>query len=264
MPDDARAAFPPRTVDAIRVDSQDEEFAFIAAWPHPVGAWRPLGFGFVPGIPSTQKRFVILAPDETQVNLHFMVGSYHDARRPPEENPARRVEAVMRAGHELAKKEGPLHPGSMPQYPIPSASHLGTVTVPLPILAIDAGQRWLYAPPRLAVVRWPAAEPVGVGDMPGFNPDTWPPERLGDWPPATVRDWEQPRLAGAIARFTAIWGRLLDVWFGGQRYLQFDDERLEAMLLLGFLVPAPMLAIYARLSPDFWAWVRGDEITPGR
>ena len=86
--------------------------------------------------------------------------------------------------------------------------------------------------------------------------------RLGDWPPATVRDWDQARLAGAIARFTAIWGRLLDVWFGAEPYLQFDDERLESLLLLGLLVPEPMLATYAHLSPTFWSWVRGDETTP--
>lgn len=254
--DAASAAFPPRAVDTVRVDSPDEEMAYIAAWPHPTGAWIPMGWLFVPGIPSTQKHFSIRAPDEAVTTIRFLVGSYHDSRRPAEEMPARRVENAMRAGHELAKSEGPLHPGSMPQYPIPTASHMGTVSVPLPILAIDAGQRWLYAPPRLAVLRWPSAEPVGVGDMPGFNPDKWPPPRLGDWPPATVRDWDQLRLAGAISRFTAIWGRLLDVWFGGERYLQFDDERMEGLLLLGLLVPEPMLAIYARLSPDFWAWVR--------
>jgi hypothetical protein len=252
----AETRFPPRAVDAIRVDSQAEEFAFLAAWPHADGAWTPLGFAFIPGIPSTQKRFVLQAPNGSATAVHFMVGSYHDVARRQQDLPNERVEAVMRAGHELAKAEGPLHPGSMPQYPVPSPAHAGTVIVPLPILAIDAGQRWLYAPSRIAVVRWPSAEAVGVGDIPGFDPEHWPPPRLGDWPPATVRDWEQQRLAGAIARFTAIWGRLLDVWFGGERYPQFDDERLEALLLLALLVPEGMLKIYAELSPAYWAWLR--------
>lgn len=257
--DAAEAGFPPRAVDTLRVDSQAEELAYIAAWPHAGGAWEPMGWVFVPGIPSTQKHFAVRAPGGAVVTLRFLVGSYHEAQRPAGGMPAQRVEAAMRAGHELAKTEGPLHPGSMPQYPIPSPTHGGTVAVPLAILAIDAGQRWLYAPPRIAVVRWPAAEAVGVGDAPGFNPDDWPPTRLGHWPPAAVRGWEQTRLAGVIERFTAIWGRLLDVWFGGDRYPQLDDERLEALLLLALLVPEPMLAIYAALSPGFWAWLRGSQ-----
>jgi hypothetical protein len=144
----------------------------------------------------------------------------------------------------------------MPHYPVPSPAYAQTVAVPLPILAIDAGRRWLYAPPRIAVVRWPSAEAVGVGDAPGFDPENWPPARLGDWPPATVRDWEQQRLAGAVARFTSIWGRLLDVWFGSERYPQLDDERLEALLLLGLLEPEGMLTFYAEISQPFWAWLR--------
>ena len=260
--DPAGAAFPRRAVDTLRVDSQEEEFAYIAAWPHPDGAWKPMGWVFVPGIPSTQKHFAIGAPDGTVTTIRFLVGSYHDATRPAPERPAQRVEAAMRAGHELAKAEGPLHPGSMPQYPVPSPAHAGSVAVPLPILAIDAGRRWLYAPPRIAVVRWPSAEAVGVGDAPGFDPDDWPPARLGAWPPATVRDWDQARLAGAIARFTAIWGRLLDVWFGGERYPQLEDERFEALLLLGLLTPESMLALYAELSPEFWSWLRGDDVSP--
>jgi hypothetical protein len=259
----AVAAFPPRVVDTIRVDSQAEELAYIAAWPHPRGAWAPAGWVFVPGIPGTQKHVTVRAPDQTVGIIRFLVGSYQDAVRAADDLPARRVEAAMRAGHKLAKAEGPLHPGTMPQYPAPSPAHAGAVAVPLPILAIDAGQRWLYAPPRIAVVRWPTAEAVGVGDAPGFDPERWPPTRLGDWPPATVREWDQARLAGAIERFTAIWGRLVDVWFGGERYLQLDDERLEALLLLALLLPEPMLAIYAEISPDFWAWLRGDQIGSG-
>jgi hypothetical protein len=247
--------FPPRAVDTIRVDSQDEELAYIAAWPTKAGAWTPLEPVFIPGIPSTQKRQALQGPNETSAVIHFLVGSYHHVTR-PRQLPGERVAAVMRAGHELAKAEGPLHPGSMPHYPVPSPAHAGAVAVPLPILAIDAGRRWLYAPPRLAVVRWPSAEAVGVGDAPGFDPDNWPPARLGDWPPATVRDWDQQRLAGAIARFTSIWGRLLDVWFGGERYPQLDDERLEALLLLALLEPEGMLTFYADISPLFWAWLR--------
>jgi hypothetical protein len=259
-PPGAAAAFPPRAIDSIRVDSEAEEHAYIAAWPPASGgAWSIRGWAFVPGIPSTQKRVVITTPEGAPSVVHFLVGSYHGGRPKPVPTPGERVSTAMRAGHELAKEEGPLHPGTMPQYPVPSATHAGAVAVPLPVLAIDAGQRWLYAPPRIAVVRWSSTEAVGVGDAAGFDPDDWPPARLGEWPPAAVRAWDQSRLAGAIDRFTAIWSRLLDVWFGGDRYPQLDDERLEALLLLALLLPAPMLDIYADLNPDFWAWLREDQ-----
>ena len=257
MPDrPGQSPFPPRAVDSIRADSQAEELAYIAAWPPAAGAWTPVESVFIPGIPSMQKRVLLQAPDGTQEVIHFLVGASRERGARSRQLPGELVEAVMRAGHALAKEEGPLHPGTMPQYPVPAPAHAHTVSLPLPILAIDAGRRWLYAPPRVAVVRWPGAEAVGVGDAPGFDPEHWPPRRLGDWPPAAVRGWEQQRLAGAVARFTSIWGRLLDVWFGGERYLQLDDERREALLLLGLLEPEGMLAFYAEISPPYWAWLR--------
>jgi hypothetical protein len=247
--------FPPREIDSIRVDSQGEEIAYIAAWPAPQGAWQVEGTAFIPGIPSTQKRVLLRAPDGTQAVVHFLVGSYHEVTKRIADPAGARVERAMRAGLDLAKEEGPLHPGSLPQYPVPIPAYREAVAVPLPILAIDARQRGLYSPPRFSVVRWPGAEPLGVGDVPGFDPDNWPPPRLSDWPPPSVRGWEPSRLAGAIERFTAIWGRLLDYWFGGASYPQLADEKREARLLLEFLLPAGMLGLYADLSPAFWAWL---------
>jgi hypothetical protein len=133
--------------------------------------------------------------------------------------------------------------------------------VPLPILAVDVGQRGLFAPPRIAVVRWPSAEPVGVGDAPGFEPERWPPPRLGDWPPPAVRNWPPYRLAGTIERFSAIWVRLLDAWFSGEGYPQLDDEKREARQLLERLVPQGMLEFYTGFSPHFWAWLGGEDFS---
>lgn len=250
-----RLPFPTRQIDSIRVDSQSEELAYIAAWPATSGAWQVEGTGFIPGIPSTQKRVLLRAPDGAQTVIHFLVGTYHEVAQRNADPAGARVERAMRAGLELAKTEGPLHPGSQAQYPVPIPAYAEAVAIPLPILAIDARQRGLYAPPRFAVVRWPGAEPMGVGDVPGFDPDNWPPPRLSDWPPPTVRGWEPARLAGAIERFTAIWGRLLDAWFGGKPYPQLADEKREARLLLGVLLPPGLLALYANLSPAYWAWL---------
>jgi len=146
----------------------------------------------------------------------------------------------------------------MALYPVPAASHPEAVAVPLPILAVDAGQRGLYAPARIAVVRWPSGEAIGVGDAPGFDPAHWPPPRLGDWPPPAIRDWDRVRLAGTVERFAALWRRLLDVWFGGASYLQLADEKVEARLLLDRLLPEAMLPVYATLSPRFWTWLSED------
>ena len=190
--------------------------------------------------------------------MRFAIGSFYGKADASPNLPGERVAQAMRAGHELAKAEGPLHPGSMPQYPVPSEDHPGAVIVPLPILAVDAGERGLYAPPRIAVVRWPSGEAVGVGDAPGFDPRRWPPPRLGDWPPAPVRGWEPQRLAGAIERFSAVWGRLLDAWFSAEEYPQLGDEKREARLLLHRLLPAPLIEVYASVAPGFWAWVGKD------
>ncbi len=213
----------------------------------------------VPGTDGPEDHVTVRAPDGATAVVRFIIGSFYGKPEASQTVPGERVTKAMRAGHELAKAEGPLHPGSMPQYPVPSESYPGAVAVPLPILAADAGQRGLYAPPRIAVVRWPSAEAVGVGDVPGFDPAQWPPPRLGDWPPVSVREWEPQRLAGAIERFGAIWSRQLDAWFGGEHSLHLADERREARMLLDHLVPAALVAVYAEISPRFMAWAGGEE-----
>jgi hypothetical protein len=260
MPDELTALpFPPRTADTVRVDGGPEEDAYLAAWPPPDGAWERAGQMLVPGTDGPEDHITLRAPDGATVVVRFAAGSFFRKPDDAHPTPGERVAAAMRAGHDLAKDEGPLHPGTMPQYPVPSQTHTGTVAVPLPILAVDAGRRGLYAPPRFAVVRWPSAEPVGVGDFPDFDPDHWPPPRLGDWPPPTVRDWNPLHLAGSIERFTAVWGRLLDAWFSGEPYPHLEDDKREARMLLENLLPAAMLDIYVELSPRFWAWLMEDQ-----
>ena len=250
--------FPPRDLPTLRIDSVAEAYAYLAAWPAPSGPWQVAGQMLVPGNNGLEDHLTVRAPDGTPVVLRFAIGSFYGDPDAARTMPGERVTAAMRAGHELAKSEGPLHPGSLPQYPVPSEAYPGTVAVPLPILAVDAGQRGLYAPPRFAVVRWPSGEGVGMGDAPGFDPTRWPPPRLGDWPPAAVAAWEPSRLAGAIERFTAIWARLLDAWFSGETepYPHLADEQREARLLVVLLLPMPLLDVYAEFSPRFWTWLQ--------
>jgi hypothetical protein len=214
----------------------------------------------VPGPDGPEDHVTIRAPDGTTAVVRFAIGSFYGSADTGPDSPGDRVTNAMRAGHELARAEGPLHPGSLPQYPVPSESYPGAVAIPLPILAVDAGQRGLYAPPRIAVMRWPSAEAVGVGDAPGFDPARWPPPLLGAWPPPSVRAWEPQRLAGTIERFSAVWGRLLDAWLLSNDYAQRADERREAGLLIGQLLPERLLTTYAMLSPGFWRWIEADSI----
>jgi hypothetical protein len=256
----AGSPFPPRGSPAVRVDSVGEEYAYVVAWPAYNGAWERVSQILAPGAHGPEDHLTLRSPDGVTAVVRFAIGSFFGRSAEPGATPGQRVMAAMRAGHELARAEGPLHPGTTPLYPLPAPSHAGSVAVPLPIVGVDAGRRGLYAPPRIAVVRWPSAVAVGVGDAPGFDPRRWPPSFLGDWPPPTVLAWDTTRRAGVIERFTAIWGRLLDVRFGGEDYPERVDEMREARHLLNWLVPPPMRDLLAELSPDFWRWVGWSEI----
>jgi hypothetical protein len=244
--------FPVRREVPARVDNVTEEYAYLAAWPSADGPWERIAQILAFGAQGPEDILTVRSPAGATTDVRFAIGSFFGGAEHLAILPNERVAEAMRAGHELAKGEGPLHPGTMPQYPVPSPAHAGSVAIPLAILGVDQGRRGLYAPPRIAVVRWPDAHPVGVGDAPGFDPRQWPPRRLGDWPPATTRDWDQQRLAGTIERFSALWGRVLDAWFSGTSYPQHSDELDEARQLLALLVPEDLLEIYRDLSPNFW------------
>ena len=254
----APSPFPPRALPTVRVDGVGETYAYLAAWPSPSGPWQPAGQLLVSGSDGPEDHLTVRAPDGTTAVLRFAIGSFYGDPEGGRRTPGDRVTAVMRAGQELAKAEGPLHPGTIPQYPVPSETYPGAVAVPLPIVARDGRERGLYAPPRIAVVRWRSGEAVGVGDAPGFDPERWPPPRLGDWPPPGIRGWDQARLAGAIERFTALWSRLLDAWFDGEAYAHLPDEKREAALFLALLLPGPFRNLYADLGPRFGTWLGGE------
>src|SRR5690606_2785824 len=100
QPVPAASASPTREIDGSRVDSQGEEMAYLVAWPAPSGAWQVEGTAFIPGIPSTQKRVLLRAPDGAQAVVHFLVGSYHEVTQRSADPAAARVERAMRAGLE--------------------------------------------------------------------------------------------------------------------------------------------------------------------
>jgi hypothetical protein len=107
----------------------------------------------------------------------------------------------------------------------------------MPVLAVDQGRRGLYAPPRVVVIDLATGKARGVGEFPEFDPESWPPRRLGDWPPASMTAVSQQQVQGSIMRFSALWKRILEAWFSKDivRTPELAGEIREALELRGRL-----------------------------
>ena len=244
--------FPPLPGGRLRVSAPGEVGAFLAAWPHPAGAWSAAGSTTFQGAGRTEEHLTLRAPDGSMAVLRVDLASL-DADG---EDPGEAVDRVMRTALDAARAAGPLHPGAMPRFPLPSPAYPGRVAVPLVLQASDdAGRRGVYGPDRLVVAAWPGGEPEGVGDAPGFDPADWPPRRLGDWPPPALAALPREQVSGSVVRFSALWGRLLNAWFA--KAAADPAEAAEALLLLARLEPPGAPAALESISPAFWRWLRG-------
>lgn len=253
--------FPARTTATatVRVDSIAEQGAYLAAYPSPDGPWHVAGQLLV-GASAPTDHVRLRSPAGEEAVVRFDVSSFFGG--PGLERgggpAAELVDRLSRRAQDFARENGLGHPGELPRFPVPSARYPGRVEVPLAILALDdAARRGLYAPARAVVLDWPGGEPVGVGELPGFDPERWPPPRLGDWPPDGLRGIAPDRLRGIVARFGGCWGRLLDAFLTDEKYPQRRDEAAEARALLGMLEPPAMAGVYEELSPRFWASLAG-------
>jgi hypothetical protein len=122
--------FPERAAETVRIDSVAEAYAYFIAWPPPDGAWEHVGQVFAPGPAGPEDHLTVRAPDGQMAVVRFAIRSFFSYPGEALVAPGEQVSAVMRAGHELAKTEGPLHPGTLPLYPVPSESHTDAVAVP--------------------------------------------------------------------------------------------------------------------------------------
>ena len=261
MPDRADGgAFLRRAVATVRVDTPDEAEAYLLAYPPPAGRWQVSSRLRVAAGERTEDHVGLRSAGDGDAMVRFDITSFanqHDPT-PRTDEPSPALDGLMRRAVDFALSNGPHHPGSLARFPVPSLGYPGRVEVPLAILAVDQGRRGLYAPARVVVVRYPGGEPEGVGEFPGFDPDDWPPRRLGDWPPASVRDLDPVQLRAIVTRFSACWGRLLGAWLHGHDYAQRADEAVEARDLLARLDTPAMAGVYERLNPAFWRWL-GEE-----
>lgn len=247
----------------VRVDSVAEEYAYLNAYRGPSGDWSILS--------QTLKYRSGAAVDEViardavgeEILILFDVTTFQGSPgiQRMDGFTTEYLDRLMERAGEFAWLNPPHHPGSLPRFPVPSTRYSRRMDVPLAVLAVDAGRRGLYAPPRVVTLDYPGGNPFGVGEFPGFDPAAWPPPRLGDWPPVTVAQLDRSSLQGAVARFSACATRIMDVWFGGTAYPQLSDEAAEYLGLLSRLDLPEMLPVYARLSPAYLRWIQDQAET---
>lgn len=244
----------------VRVDSVAEEYAYVAVNPPAEGHWEVVSQTMGAGEHGVQDVLLARSASGEERTFRFDIGTFHGTTGLVRlgEPTTGFLGAVMEKAASFAKGTGAHHPGSLPRFPVPSDRYPGRLDVPLPILALDAGMRGVFAPVRVVTMGYEDAEPFGVGEYPGFDPDEWPPPRLGDWPPPGTAGFDRMRLQAAISRFSAVAVRLFDAWFDDRRYLQLDSERAEFIQSLGVLDLPAMMPYYRQVGAKFFDWAEAD------
>ena len=251
------------TREIVFVDSAEEQIAYLIARLGPQGSWsvRDQSVATRDGGESVE-RASLSTPcgdielefrDATPARISFTEEFVETDRTGV-------LDAVMEQASTFAAENPPHHPGSLPRFPVPIEHYQGAVGVPMPILAVDdLGRRGLFSPPRMAVLMWDTHEPVGVREFPDFDPENWPPRRLGDWPaPQTARITPE-QLEATIKRFSACWSRVIDAWFAGQEDVDVEPalhaDMQEALSLRRVLDPESMEPVYRRMNTRFAEWL---------
>lgn len=246
----------------VRVDSAEEQYAWLLATFGTPDRWTVVSQSYKVDDDGTELEIAIIAPeDEEQVEVTFAPATPEDdpfgGTGEPEDRTGL-MDDLMEKAATFAAENPPHHPGSIARFPVPSASYAHAVTILLPVLALDQGHRGLYAPPRMVVIDWQTRDVIGVGEVPGFEPEDWPPPRLGDWPPTSLADIPQQQLQGMIERFSACWSRVLDAWFAKDVEVSpgLRDDVREALRYRARLDLPGMIEQYDRVNPVFAKWLQ--------
>lgn len=246
----------------VRIDSADEQYAYLLAHLGGPEQWTVIGQRLGTADDGRDMEIVSVRMSSGGLTtVAFVAGNdddFLDGQTPRRiEDTTGYLQTLMETGFRFSAANPPHHPGTLARFPVPSAQYQHALAIPMPVLAIEDGRRGLYAPPRVVVIDVASGEPVGVGEYPGFDPERWPPERLGDWPPPGTLDLGQRRLEGMIARMSACWKRVLDGWFGSDPEMDVDlpaDIR-HAIELRAILDLPTMLPYYDELNPRFAGWL---------
>jgi hypothetical protein len=242
----------------IRVDSAQEQIAYLLSRYGDPATW------------SVVSQRIQQAPDGRdveQVEIEFAGGGRAEVRfvtsdddpfDPAEpEDTTVFLDAVIEAAAAFGAANPPQHPGTMARFPVPSERYERTLAVPMPVLAVSEDGRGLFAPPRYVALAFPSLEPVGVGEFPGFDPERWPPQRLGAWPPPQMAELHHLQIQGTIQRFSACWHRILNAWFDHSGTISADltTDIAEALSYRALLDLETFFPYYDKLNPNFAAWV---------
>ncbi|MBA3274498.1 MAG: hypothetical protein H0T72_01795 [Chloroflexia bacterium] len=250
----------------VRVDSADEQYA-----------WMLARFGD-PALWSVVSQMVEVMPDgrdaeRVEISLQagasalitFVSNDEDDSFDAPvvDEDGTGFLDRIMESASAFSESNPPHHPGTLARFPVPSAGYANALSVPMPVLALEGGRRGLYAPPRVVVIDYGSGDARGAGEFPGFDPERWPPERLGDWPPSTLAGMHRLQLQGTIMRFSAVWNRVLKAWFAKEIMdsPELTAEVAEALRTRATLDLPGFIPHYDRLNPVFAKWLDRHSVT---
>lgn len=243
----------------VRVDSAEEQYGYMIARFGDPAAWT-VDSQELTSLPDGRdcERVVVRLDSGDTVTVGFvpvrdegLFANSADTAAPA------RLDELMGTAIDFSRANPPHHPGTVARFPVPSMSYAGAVAVPMAVLAQDQGRRGLYAPPRVVVVDYLTVRVRGVGEFPGFDPESWPPKRVGDWPPEGTAGVSEALVQGMILRFGALWCRVLDAWFesGTPEIGILPDEVEEALELRSRLDVPGMESSYELLNPGFARWL---------
>lgn len=248
------------THEAVRVESAEEQYAVMLARFGDPATWEVLNQGFVTDAGGRDLERVEVRLQSGELAEVRFVSLREDpifGAEQVESDATQYLDTIMEAAFTFSSQNPPHHPGTLARFPVPSASYANALSVPMPVIALDAGRRGLFAPPRVVVIDHETAIAKGVGEFPGFDPENWPPARLGDWPPPTVTEVHRLQMQGMVMRFSALWKRILDAWFSKEimESPELTSEIKEALGYRAVLDLPEMLPIYERLNPVFAKWL---------
>lgn len=243
----------------VYIESDVEQAAWIYANFGPDGTWQTVSQTMrITESGEIQEVLEIQRANGESVFVPFMEASTDESLEGTGADRTGVIEDLMHLAAQHAEANPPHHPGSLPRFPVPARAYENALAIPMPVLAVDdLGQRGLYSPPRYVVISVRDNALIGFGDFPGFDPEMWPPPRIGDWPPASLATMPQQQMQGVIQRFSCCWSRILEAWFakpdGYSAVLRADIA--EAIRYRELLDTVGFHTIYERLNPEFEQWL---------
>lgn len=241
------------------IDSAPEQEAWLINWFGPVGSWTVTSQQLETGAGGALTELMIVeGRDHVPTSVRFDEASPDFTLEGAGVDRTGEMDAVMLKAAEFAAANPPHHPGAMPRFPVPSKSYADALDIPLPIRARDdEGGIGLYAPARYVSIRRGSMELIGVGEFPGFDPDRWPPERIGDWPPIGLTGIPPEQIQAKVSCFSACWSRVLETWFDRRDDppVSFRWDVRAALDLRAQLDVEAFSRVYSALNPVFADWL---------